>query len=205
MRPTLPALKLAGAALSLLASTSSVYALWPMPSTTYNTGTGALRLASSFAISTSGFAPPSDLVDAIARTQQALWSDALAPLTPDRGAALAASGNVTGAPELGGLVLTLGQSATSTGTVKSVSEEATKPVDERDEGYELSVPADGSSAMLQANSTLGLLRGLTTFGQMWYTVGEQVFAVDVPVEVVDSPAFVRIFASTICYPMLMLA
>lgn len=33
----------------------------------------------------------------------------------------------------------------------------------------LSVPDDGSDASLTANTGLGLLRGLTTFEQLWYT------------------------------------
>ncbi|THG98429.1 hypothetical protein EW145_g7425, partial [Phellinidium pouzarii] len=51
-----------------------------------------------------GIDAPSDLEDAISRARVFLISDQLAPLTPDRGAALAANASVTHAPALGELV-----------------------------------------------------------------------------------------------------
>ncbi|KAF8551870.1 hypothetical protein OG21DRAFT_1486637 [Imleria badia] len=37
--------------------------------------------------------------------------------------------------------------------------------------YVSTIPADRGAAVLTANSTLGLYRGLTTFGQLWYYYG----------------------------------
>lgn len=187
-------------AFSLLFSSGGiggVNALWPAPRTTYTAGNTSLRLASSFEIfPAQGFKPPADLADAIARTQKALFEDGLAPLTPDRGKALGKSEAVTAAPTLGSLELRLdygnnnSSASEQSSTPSSIAIEATRPVGERDEAYVLSVPADGSTAMLSANSTLGLFRGLTTFGQLWYQVDEEVFASGFPLEIEDSPAFV---------------
>jgi len=46
--------------------------------------------------------------------------------------------------------------------------EACAPLEARQEGYSLDVPADGSGAVLSAASTLGLFKGLNTFAQLWY-------------------------------------
>lgn len=53
------------------------------------------------------------------------------------------------------------------------------------------MPADGLEALLVANSSLGLLRGLTTFEQLWYTLGAEIYTTEAPVRIEDSPAFVR--------------
>jgi hypothetical protein len=52
-------------------------------------------------------------------------------------------------------------------TSGSIAEETVKPLEERDESYHLSVPLKGE-ATLEANTSLGLLRGLATFEQLWY-------------------------------------
>lgn len=57
----------------------------------------------SFAVSAAGSALSSDFGD-IERMHHAFWSDSRS-LMPDWGATLIVSGNVIGAPELGGLVL----------------------------------------------------------------------------------------------------
>lgn len=176
-------------AAALAVAPAYVNALWPIPRT-LSAGSTTLRLASSFSINASFDNAPSDLEDAIARAVGFLKSDALAPLVPDRGASLAA--NVTGASELGSLLLSLGEGVNAT----SIAEEAIKAVGERDESYVLNVPADGSAATLEANSTLGLFRGLTTFGQLWYTVGEQTFTTEAPVAIQDTPAFVSLMFVT---------
>ena len=49
--------------------------------------------------------------------------------------------------------------------------ESVKPLGIRSKEYVLTIPADGSAATLTTNSTLGLYRGLTTFGQLWYYYG----------------------------------
>ncbi|KAI5117838.1 hypothetical protein M0805_005167 [Coniferiporia weirii] len=175
------------AALLLALAAAPTRALWPVPRE-LSTGTAALRLSNSFAITAQFDAPP-DLEDAIARTRGFLVSDQLAPLTPDRGAALAANASVTHAPQLGRLVLSLGGAGAGKSKVRTISQEAVEDIALRNEAYELSVPADGSPATLAANSTLGLFRGLTTFGQLWYTAGGHTFTTSAPVAVADTPAF----------------
>ena len=160
-------------------------AVWPIPAQ-LSTGNSSLRLSSSFSINAS-FDAPTDLAEAINRTQTYLFSDKLAPLVVDRGASLAEA--CASSAELTSLVLQLSGDASS-GDVTPISNETIKALDERDESYTLTVPEDGSAATIQANTTLGLLRGLTTFEQLWYTVGEQVFTYFVPVQINDTPAFV---------------
>ena len=53
------------------------------------------------------------------------------------------------------------------------------------------MPADGSSAILIANSTLGLFRGLTTFEQLWYYFDGDIYTLEAPVQISDAPAYVR--------------
>jgi hexosaminidase len=79
--------------------------------------------------------------------------------------------------------------------VQPIEVEARMPLGTRDEGYSLIVPADGSHAVLKANSTLGLFRGLNTFSQLWFTVQGTVYMLGAPVEIQDSPAYVRACAS----------
>jgi hypothetical protein len=77
------------------------------------------------------------------------------------------------------------------------------PLAQRDEAYNLSVPADGSGAVLSARTTLGLFRGLNTFTQLWYyyagdgddagaCAGAVVYTLSAPVAIQDSPAYVRL-------------
>jgi beta-acetyl hexosaminidase like len=56
--------------------------------------------------------------------------------------------------------------------VQPIEVEARMLLGTRDEGYSLVVPADGSYAVLRANSTLGLFRGLKTFTWLWFTYRE---------------------------------
>jgi hexosaminidase len=72
---------------------------------------------------------------------------------------------------------------------QSIAVEATAQLGSRDESYSLTVPADGSTAVLKANSTLGLFRGLTTFSQLWYTSGDSIYTLQAPIQIDDSPAF----------------
>ena len=170
------------ALVSVLAHAAPSFALWPLPRQ-FTSGNSTLRLSNSFAFDTSGVQGcPQDLEDAISRTQGFLTSDQLAPLTPDRGASIDASS----APELGYLVLSLSNGA----NVSSISDEATKLLEDRSESYTLTVPNDGSNATLVANSTLGLYRGLTTFGQLWYSSNSQIYATQAPLQVDDVPAYV---------------
>jgi hexosaminidase len=63
-------------------------------------------------------------------------------------------------------------------------------LEDRVEAYSLTVPEDGSAATLKASSTLGLLRGLTTFGQLWYEFDDVIYTLETPLQIEDSPAYV---------------
>ena len=70
-------------------------------------------------------------------------------------------------------------------------QEATSETEERDESYMLIVPADGNGVTLSANTTLGMFRGLTTFGQMWYDLDGTSYTLVSPIHIVNAPKFVR--------------
>jgi hexosaminidase len=170
--------------LSLLSLLVPTLALWPAPRS-LSSGNSTLRLSNSFAIS-AGFHAPPDLQNAISRTTNFLRKDALAPLVTDRGASLVSGARR--ARQIGSLRLSLSRGAKA----NSISTEAIKAIEERDESYALNVPGDGSAATLVANTTLGLFRGLTTFSQLWYTVDGTVFLQNAPVAITDEPAFVSV-------------
>ena len=188
-----PLLSLSLSLLPLLLA-SPAHALWPLPRT-LQTGpsTAALRLSPSFHISLSlphNATAPQDLLDAAARAKGYLTTDALGRLVVGRGASDAAA--VARAPQLSQLTLEL--TSNGTGAAQSITQGAQAPLGARDEAYTLTVPADGTPAVVRANSTLGLFRGLTTFGQMWYALpgaGKDAapYALGVPVWIEDSPAY----------------
>jgi hexosaminidase len=105
-------------------------------------------------------------------------------LVVDRGASDSAT--IHSANFLSYLELSLVEGA----TVLRITEESQKEISSRKESYTLSVPGDGSPAVLMANSTLGLLRGLTTFEQLWYYFDGEVYNLEAPVEITDAPAYV---------------
>jgi hexosaminidase len=183
---------------------NGAHALWPEPRS-LQTGSTALRLSpSSFSISLQAIpnAPP-DLIAAVYRTSAYLVNDKLARLDPSRGAVDIPV--VSRANYLPRLTLCLGEDRAP---VRSISEEACAPLGTREERYNLSVPADGSEAVLSAASTLGLFRGLNTFAQLWYyhhdgvgeggdgndgdDCGQMVYMLTAPVMIEDSPAYVRL-------------
>lgn len=171
--------------LSVLLAIAPVYAVWPVPKQ-YNIGSTPLRLSPSFSIKLSGVTnAPRDLVDAVTRTTAYLHTDKLQALVPDRGASSAKV--IRGAKALSSLTLSL----STKGKVRSISEEAIDDLESRAEGYTLTIPADGSGAVLKANSTLGLFRGLTTFGQLWYDWDGTTYSLEAPFNIVDAPAYVR--------------
>ena len=89
----------------------------------------------------------------MARTQVQLKSDQLERLVVGRGAADVHS--LVGANILQKLKVSLGPNFDGTHGLASISEGATRPIEERNEGYNLTIPADGSDATLSANSALG--------------------------------------------------
>ena len=169
--------------LTALIICSPAVALWPLPKD-LQTGSKALRLAGNFDIQLSVQGAPADLQAAVARTKGYLKTDKLQRLVVGRGENDRAA--IKSAKELSSLTVSL----TSSGTVRSVSEEAMDALEDRVEGYSLTVPGDGSAATLKANSTLGLLRGLTTFGQLWYEFDDITYTLEAPIQIKDAPAYV---------------
>ena len=165
--------------------TPGALALWPMPRS-LQTGNTSLLLSPSFSIDIQISDIPEDLTQAVARTRSYLKNDKLGRLVVGRGAPDLAL--LHGAKELQSLQLTLSR---NTVKARSISSEAIAPLGSRSEEYSLIIPSTGSAATLVANSTLGLFRGLTTFEQLWYTAGEATYTLEAPINIVDSPAFVR--------------
>ncbi|PIL35146.1 hypothetical protein GSI_02935 [Ganoderma sinense ZZ0214-1] len=165
-----------------LAPVGGVFGLWPQPRS-LETGSTALKLASTFDIHVDIQHAPSDLSAAISRTKSFLKNDKLGRLVVGRGSS--DSGTLKQANALKTLQLSLSEGA----TVRSITEEARLAIGTRSEEYVLSIPADGSAATLTANSTLGLFRGLTTFTQLFYEWSGQIYTVEAPISITDSPAY----------------
>ncbi len=174
----------------LLFSTPAL-AVWPRPQSITN-GSTPLRLAPDFTINLSGISqPPQDLSDAVQRSTSFLKTDKLQALVPDRGASSA--GSIQSARTLGSLSLRL---TSSSGSVASISDYAMAGIGTQDESYTLQVPADGGAAVLTANTTLGLFRGLTTFEQLWYDLNGSTYTLQAPFQIRDAPAFVSVSFET---------
>ncbi len=194
--------------LFLLPILSLVHALWPQPRN-LQTGTSALRLApnTTFKISVEVANPPADLLAAVERTHAYLFTDNLARLVPSHGAEDLPA--LAHAKSLPGLTLRLQAQGEGSDVVsREIAIEARTYISDRQEGYSLNVPADGTEATISAASTLGLFRGLNTFAQLWYTfgygketmdqdgsledcgTGAVVYTLSAPVAIQDSPAYV---------------
>jgi hexosaminidase len=181
-------------------SLQGTHALWPQPRS-LQTGSSALRLAPpiSFTITIAIPNAPADLQAAVERTRAYLFTDKLARLVPSRGAEDLPA--VARANSLPGLTLRLLDEKDG---AREIAVEARDKIGEREEGYWLDVPGDGSGAVLRANSTLGLFRGLNTFAQLWWSYdyrddaldhdgdrdGVVVYTLSAPVVIQDSPAYV---------------
>ena len=166
---------------------SPVVALWPQPRG-LQTGNSTLKLAKNFQITISGWAP-NDLHDAVTRTTQFLKKDRLGRLVVGRGSTDAKS--FGSAKSLSKLTVAVEKGS----PLNSIATEAQKALEDRNEEYTLTIPSDGSAATLTAKSTLGLLRGLTTFGQLWYEHDGTTYALETPLTIKDSPAYVCIQVS----------
>ncbi|OJA15840.1 hypothetical protein AZE42_12468, partial [Rhizopogon vesiculosus] len=140
---------------------SGVLALWPVP-TTLETGMTALKVSPSFYFDVQVEGAPTDLYEAVGQARYYLETDKLGRLVVGRGATDTTA--LASAKTLSYLKLSL----TSGATAEPIASEAVKPLGARSEEYALTIPADGSTATLTANSTLGLYRGLTTFNQLFY-------------------------------------
>ncbi|KAG6844063.1 hypothetical protein H0H87_010061 [Tephrocybe sp. NHM501043] len=162
---------------------SSVLGLWPIPRN-LQLGTSFVKLAPTFDITINVNSPPQDLLDAVSRTKEYLLTDKLQRLVVGRGDSDSAS--VGSAPTLPDLTLSLLSSAPP----RAIAVEAVQPIGARSEEYSLTIPSDGTAATLTANSTLGLYRGLTTFGQLWYELAGVTYTYQAPVKIEnDMPAF----------------
>ncbi|CDO76788.1 Glycoside Hydrolase Family 20 protein [Trametes cinnabarina] len=162
---------------------SYAVAIWPIPRTLL-TGTSPAKLSPNFGINLHGLpSPPADVVAAISRTQSRLRSDSLERLVLGRGSA--------DVQEIGRARLLTSLTATLRpgSPVESIAEETTAAIDSKDESYELSIPDDRGVATLVANSSLGLLRGLTTFEQLWYDHKGTKYTLEAPIHILDEPAF----------------
>ncbi len=159
------------------------YSLWPQPASV-SSANNTLLLSNAFTIRSELKSTPSDLQGAIAKAEGFLKSDKLGRLIVGRGTSDIPTFEF--AKALQSLTLRLNEGS----TVQSIATEAVADLSERQEGYTMSIPSNGSVATLTANSTLGLLRGLTTFEQLWYDAGGQTYMVGAPMEVVDAPAYV---------------
>jgi hexosaminidase len=170
--------------LAALLAFTPASALWPLP-TSLQTGSTGLRLAPNFKIKLSVQRAPADLQAAVTRTEGYLKTDKLERLVVGRGAN--DSSAIRSAKQLTSLTVSL---ISTKGTVRSISEEAMDELESRDEAYSLTVPGDGSVATLTANSTLGLFRGLTTFGQLWYEFDGTTYTLEAPIQINDGPTYV---------------
>ncbi|KAH9848284.1 N-acetylhexosaminidase [Lenzites betulinus] len=176
---------LARALATLLVSISvqHVAGLWPIPKT-LSTGTSAVKLSPSFIIRLDlSSAAPEDLLAAISRSQSRLHSDEFERLVLGRSSADAKA--VERAHVLTSLSVTLRPGS----LVRDIAQETTRTLDEKDESYELRIPDSQSQAALVANTSLGLLRGLTTFEQLWYDANGTKYMLNGPLSITDKPAF----------------
>ncbi|KAM5540681.1 hypothetical protein V8D89_005712 [Ganoderma adspersum] len=157
-------------------------ALWPIPRS-LSSGTTPIKLPPGFDIHLDIPNPPSDLVSAVSRTISRTTTDSFQRLVVGRSATDARA--VESARTLPSLLLSLHPGS----PVRSISDETNQPVTSKSEGYSLSISHAVPSATLVAQSTLGLLRGLTTFEQLWYDHNGTKYMLDGGVEIVDQPAF----------------
>lgn len=171
-------------------------AVWPAPAH-HSKGTHAVRLSESFSIPC-GHLPscPSDLQSAIFSVLRQIKRDHMTPLTVELGAleedACASDHTLN---ELV-LQLSIGQSRKLTPVgpllpVDDISYEINRPPQDRDESYRLEVHVSSTRAILYANTTLGLLRGLQSFSQLVYAhrEGDCRYVLEAPHLILDSPAY----------------
>lgn len=173
--------------LFLLSLFLPAFALWPIPAA-LDTGTTALILSPSFSFDVAIDGAPVDLYEAVNQALYYLQNDKLGRLVVGRGANDTAA--LAHAPSLTSLKLSLVSGA----PVTTISSESVKPLGSRSEDYVLSIPSDARPATLTANSTLGLYRGLTTFGQLWYYYAGTTYTLEAPIEISDAPAYVGVLA-----------
>ncbi|RPD53006.1 N-acetylhexosaminidase [Lentinus tigrinus ALCF2SS1-7] len=142
-----------------------------------------LKLSSDLDIHVRFANPPPDLRAAIMRTQSRLFSDSFQPLVLGRGSA--DTDQLKNAPALVSLELML----VSGRPARSIVEETNVAIEAKSEAYSLSLRDGNNSAILSANSTLGLFRGLATFEQLWYDYQGIKYTLNGDMKIDDEPAF----------------
>ncbi|KAI0808032.1 N-acetylhexosaminidase [Fomes fomentarius] len=157
-------------------------ALWPIPKSLVS-GSTAVRLSPYFSIQLEIQNPPADILSAAARTQARLVTDAFERLVLGRGSADLHL--LPGAHVLTSLTLVIDGNS----PVQSIAEETNQPIDSKSESYSLSISRRRTDAIIRANSTLGLFRGLTTFEQLWYDCQGVKYMLNGDIEIADEPAF----------------
>ena len=178
--------------------TSSTSALVVPKPTHIQSGNTILRLSTNFHISIDGAGGAKDevakdLERAIQDTQTHLHKNRHRFLSVKRGREFFEQ--ETSHPEVDSLVLSL----TGKRASKSIAEGAVLPVEERPaaERYTLSVPTSGP-CRIEADTPLGLFRGLATFQQLFYYHGDVhstaksngfQYTPYAPCEIEDQPAF----------------
>ena len=145
----------------------------PLPHT-ISTGNAVLCLSDDFQICLEDDTAPADLIRAVQRTHGRVLQTLHQYLSPTRGREFLVStgGSAEGCQHyLHQLRVVYEDAGPGSGTRNSILEEATRSVEDRKglERYKLDVRESGS-AVLSSGSSLGLLRGLTTFEQLFYHV-----------------------------------
>ena len=178
------------------------WTLWPIP-TQITSGSNLVLLSPKFTFVSNLDTIPPDLASALIRTKTHLFNDKLGRLTLDRGASdITSSSSTRKHPAtLHSLQFFVGETHNIPKGVKDISEEAILKLEDRDEEYSLYLPANGTDAVLRARTTLGILRGLTTFEQLWYTWDDQVYAINAPIEILDRPVYVNLLCD-VCRTLL---
>ncbi|CAK9786847.1 putative beta-hexosaminidase precursor [Cutaneotrichosporon oleaginosum] len=189
-----PAVRLL-AGLSLVVSATAAASqlnIVPLPAK-YATGDAVVCLTHDFEVKFDND-PPQDLISAASRMVKRLRCIQHTYLSPSRGAEFLANGGCNG------YIDSLHLSVSNPGTVFA---HATKPIGQRNETYELSVPTSGK-ATGKAETALGAFRALTTFENLWFTTqldpgmslqvpldcpARIIFAPFAPYNINDAPAF----------------
>lgn len=173
----------------------------PLPHA-YTTGNTTVCLAPNFIISFNNDLVnlPQDLLDAARRTEDAIKSTSHHYLSVDHGIEFFTNETPCGS-YIDNLIISL-EGYTSGRAIASIFSETTRPAEERLplEAYTLSVPLEGP-ARISSTSSLGLLRGLTTFEQLFYLLPAQhgkssaqqdtstIYAPFAPYVISDRPSF----------------
>ncbi|RDX42542.1 N-acetylhexosaminidase [Lentinus brumalis] len=132
-----------------------------------SSGNSPVKLSSEFDIHVRFANPPADLRAAISRTKSSLFSGKFERLVLGRGSADADL--LKDARTLVSLELSLAAGS----LVRSIAEETNQPIE----------------AKSDANSTLGLFRGLATFEQLWYDYEGTKYTLQGGAEINDGPSF----------------